>query len=151
MVRTTEYASIDGNEYAHRTVAHRFHLHAPCYRQNGRCAVAVSVFLFIYPLPRSALETDPPPPLSPIADPSPRSPCRRVLLSRVRVCVRPCARELPRVRARVLVRACVCVVCVSARARVCMCVCNIGFYYCHQRHQPTNTPPSIRNQCHFVR
>jgi len=98
---------------------------------------------YLFTLLRPAVERGPPPPRSPIHK-SPTVPpplaatpvhviiaCARV---RVRVCVRYSV-------CGVAARACVCV---SVYVRVRMCVCNIGFNYCHQRHQPTNTPLSNR-------
>jgi len=104
---------------------------------------------YLFTLTRLASESDPPLPPShhhkSPTDPSPyrhSPPCQRVLLSRVRACVCVCAC----VSVRENCRACVCgaCVCVSLYVHSRMCVCNIGFYYCHQRHQPTSTLPSIR-------
>jgi len=103
---------------------------------------------YLFTLTRLASESDPPPPPSrrhkSPSDPSPHRhspPCQRLLLSRVRACVCVCAC----VSVRESCRACVCCacVCVSLYVRSRMCVYNIGFYYCHQRHQPTSTLPSI--------
>lgn len=100
-------------------------------------------------LTRLATESDPPPPPSHYhkspSDPSLHRhspPCLSMLLSRARACVCVCASVSVRERCC----ACVCgaCVCVSLYVRSRMCVYNIGFYYCHQRHQPTSTLPSIR-------